>query len=211
MTSRPAAAQPPATGGRRPDPTRRSAHSRNAILAASLQLVGEVGYARLTIEAIAARAGVGKQTIYRWWPSKAAVLLDAFTDGKGEDAPAALPDTGDIEADLKAVLRATADEFSDPSFEAPYRALAVAGAEDAELSREFDARLGDNAGVELYAARLRAAREAGELAPDADVRLAAEMLTGAFFQRWLNRRGELDHAFCDGLVDLVMSGLRPRL
>lgn len=60
-----------------PDATRRSDRSRRAILDAALTLVGEVGYNKLTIEAIAARAGVGKQTIYRWWPSKAAVLLDA--------------------------------------------------------------------------------------------------------------------------------------
>ncbi|NJP66073.1 TetR/AcrR family transcriptional regulator [Streptomyces spiramenti] len=196
---------------RRPDPARRNARSRAAILGASLQLVGEVGYARLTIEAIAARAGVGKQTIYRWWPSKAAVLLDAFTEsGGGEGAEdAAVPDTGDLGADLRAVLRATADEFSDPEFEAPYRALAVAGAQDAELSREFDARLAD-IGTELYVARLRSAREAGQIRDDVDLRLAAEMLTGPFFQRWLARRGPLDHAFTDALVDAVLAGLRPR-
>lgn len=63
-----------------PDSSRRSDRSRRAIHEAALALVGEVGYARTTIEGIAARAGVGKQTIYRWWPSKAAVLLDAFLD-----------------------------------------------------------------------------------------------------------------------------------
>ena len=51
--------------------------SRQAILAAAMALAAEVGYSGLTIEAIAARAGVGKQTIYRWWPSKADVLLEA--------------------------------------------------------------------------------------------------------------------------------------
>lgn len=62
-----------------PDSSRRSERSRRAIFDAALTLVGEVGYDKLTIEGIASRAGVGKQTIYRWWPSKAAVLLDAFT------------------------------------------------------------------------------------------------------------------------------------
>ncbi|MFX4294454.1 TetR/AcrR family transcriptional regulator [Streptomyces bohaiensis] len=213
MSQRPDPDQPPAsgTGARRPpDPSRRNARSRAAILGASLQLVGEVGYARLTIEAIAARAGVGKQTIYRWWPSKAAVLLDAFTENGGEPgAEPAIPDTGDLAADLRAVLRATADEFSDPAFEAPYRALAIAGAQDADLSREFDARLAGG-GIEVYITRLRAARDAGQLREDVDLRLAAEMLTGPFFQRWLARRGPLDHDFTDALVDTVLAGLRPR-
>jgi AcrR family transcriptional regulator len=198
------------TTAKKPDPARRSPRSRRAILDASLQLVGEVGYARLTIEAIAARAGVGKQTIYRWWPSKAAVLLDAFTDPPGATGgDQRLPDTGDVAADLKTVLRATADEFSDPAFEAPYRALAVAGAQDAELGREFRERFSDS-GVRVYADRLRAAQATGELAAGLDPALAAELLLGAFAQRWLSRSGPLDHAFTDGLVDLLLHGLRPR-
>ncbi|MGD9485664.1 TetR/AcrR family transcriptional regulator [Streptomyces sp. TRM70308] len=199
-----------ASGTRAPDVSRRSERSRRAILEASLELVGEVGYHKLTIEAIASRAGVGKQTIYRWWPSKAAVLLDAFT-ARTEDADydAGIPDTGDLAADLKAVLRATADEFSDPAFEAPYRALAIAGAADAELSREFAARL-DEPGHAVYLRRLRAAQEAGEIRGDADLRLALDLLLAPFFQRWLTRRGELSHAYTDALVDLVLAGLRPR-
>ena len=59
----------------RPCPGTRSDTSRRAILDAAFKLVGEVGYAKLTMEGIAARAGVGKQTIYRWWPSKGAVLF----------------------------------------------------------------------------------------------------------------------------------------
>jgi AcrR family transcriptional regulator len=57
---------------------KRSAESRMAILVAAFELVGEIGYAGLTIEGIANRAGCGKQTIYRWWPSKAHVLLEAL-------------------------------------------------------------------------------------------------------------------------------------
>ena len=67
------------TGDRKPpDPTRRSERSRQAILTATADLLGEVGYSKLAVEAIAARAGVGKQTIYRWWPDKGAVVLDAY-------------------------------------------------------------------------------------------------------------------------------------
>ncbi|GGU53071.1 TetR family transcriptional regulator [Streptomyces albospinus] len=192
-----------------PDASRRSERSRRAIFDAALALVGEVGYDKLTIEGIAARAGVGKQTIYRWWPSKAAVLLDAFSAGVEEYDRQGLPDTGDLAADLKFVLRATADEFNDAAWQAPYRALAAAGANDEELSRTFVGRLMEP-GIRVYVERLRAAQEAGEVAPDIDVRIAAEMLLSPFSQRWLMRTGELTHDYVDTLVDQVLRGLRPR-
>ncbi|MFH8572358.1 TetR/AcrR family transcriptional regulator [Streptomyces sp. NPDC017993] len=191
-----------------PDASRRSERSRRAIFDAALALVGEVGYDKLTIEGIASRAGVGKQTIYRWWPSKAAVLLDAFTvdvDGYEEG----MPNTGDLATDLKAVLRATADEFNNPAFQAPYRALAAAGANDEELSRTFVSRLLEP-GIGVYVDRIRAAQEAGEVAADIDPRIAAEMVLSPFSQRWLMRTGELTHEFVDTLVDLALRGLRAR-
>ncbi|MFI9026182.1 TetR/AcrR family transcriptional regulator [Streptomyces sp. NPDC053560] len=193
-----------------PDAARRSERSRRAIFDAALSLVGEVGYQRLTIEGIAGRAGVGKQTIYRWWPSKADVLLDAFTaEADVEGHATGLPDTGDLAADLKAVLRATVDEFRDPAFQAPYRALAVAGAADEQLSARFVERLLEP-GVRAYVERLRVAQEAGEIAAGVDLRIAAEMVLSPFSQRWLMRTGELTYAFTDSLVDTALAGIRPR-
>ena len=193
-----------------PDASRRSARSHGAILDASMELVGEVGYHRLTIEAIAARAGVGKQTIYRWWPSKAAVLLDALTAVVDDDSYAsALPDTGDLEADLKAVLRATVDEFTDAAFEAPYRALAIASADDAQLAARFNERLQDP-GLAVYAARLRAGQRAGQIDAGLDVGLAVEMLLAPFQQRWLARSGPLTYEFTDRLVEMCLRAFAPR-
>lgn len=207
MADKAAPDSPPGTAGG--TPTRRSERSRRAIFDAALALVGEVGYDKLTIEGIASRAGVGKQTIYRWWPSKAAVLLDAFTAGVDDYSAQGLPDTGDLAADLKSVLRATVDEFNDPAFQAPYRALAAAGANDEELSRAFVARLMEP-GTRVYIDRLRAAQEAGEVADGVDVRIATEMMLSPFSQRWLMRTGELTYGFVDTLVDQVLHGLRPR-
>ncbi|WP_329102553.1 TetR/AcrR family transcriptional regulator [Streptomyces sp. NBC_01439] len=195
-----------------PDATRRSDRSRRAILDAALTLVGEVGYNKLTIEAIAARAGVGKQTIYRWWPSKAAVLLDAslalFGDAETEVEWTGFPDTGDLAADLKHVLRATVDQFNDEKYDAPTRALTAAGATDPELGARFTEQLLEPQ-LALYEERLRAAREAGRLAPDADLRLTVEMLVGPLTYRWLMRTAPLTHAYTDALVDRVLGGVLP--
>ncbi|MEU8508423.1 TetR/AcrR family transcriptional regulator [Streptomyces brevispora] len=197
---------------RPPDPSRRSERSRRAIHDAALGLVGEVGYGRTTIEAIAARAGVGKQTIYRWWPSKAAVLLDAFIDlgnraarEAGEQA-AGFPDTGDLTADLKLVLRATVDELNDPAFEAPTRALAAAGIVDPQLGAEFVQKLLDP-GLQLYATRLRAAQEAGRVRAAVDPRIALELLVGPLTHRWLLRTLPLTHTYADAVVEYALHGI----
>ncbi|MEU9677701.1 TetR/AcrR family transcriptional regulator [Streptomyces parvus] len=207
-----------------PDSSRRSDRSRRAIHDAALALVTEVGYRRTTIEGIAARAGVGKQTIYRWWPSKAAVLMDAFLDlagraaedagsgagsgGTGEPAPG-IPDTGDLAADLKLVLRATVDELNDPALEAPTRALTAEGIVDAKLGAEFVHKLLDPQ-LALYVTRLRAAQEAGDVRADVDPRIALELLIGPLMHRWLLRTLPLTHAYADEVVDYAVGGLAPR-
>ncbi|MFG3283707.1 TetR/AcrR family transcriptional regulator [Streptomyces sp. NPDC048111] len=198
---------------RAPDSTRRSERSRRAIYDAALALVGEAGYGRTTIEGIAARAGVGKQTIYRWWPSKAEVLLEAFL-ARGEQAAEAvsdpaLPDTGDLAADLKQVLRLTVDELTDPGFEAPYRALAAEGVINPELGARFVSRLLEPS-LQLYVDRLRAAQEAGQVAAGVDARVAVELFVGPLTHRWLLRTLPLSHAYADSLVEYALRGIAPR-
>ncbi|MBD0710824.1 MULTISPECIES: TetR/AcrR family transcriptional regulator [unclassified Streptomyces] len=199
-----------------PDASRRSERSRRAIFDAALGLVTENGYAKTTIEGIAARAGVGKQTIYRWWPSKAAVLLDAFLDlaaraneGLGGDADSEIPDTGDLAADLRYVLRATVDELNDPTFDGPTRALAAEGIVDPELGARFtEALLEPQLG--FYVRRIEAAQAAGDIDPGVDPRTACELLVGPLHHRWLHRTLPLTHAYADSLVDLALRGLGTR-
>ncbi|MFD8273254.1 TetR/AcrR family transcriptional regulator [Streptomyces flaveolus] len=198
-----------------PDVTRRSARSRRAIYDAALALVAEAGYPRTTIEGIAARAGVGKQTIYRWWSSKADVLLEAFLDLGDQAAQAAgqesyaIPDTGDLAADLKAVLRATVDELTDPKFEAPSRALAAEGVVNEQLGREFVTKLLEPS-LQLYVDRLRAAQEAGQVRPEVDPRIALELFVSPLAQRWLQRTAPFGYDYTDTLVDYALYGLAPR-
>ncbi|MEV5647895.1 TetR/AcrR family transcriptional regulator [Nocardia sp. NPDC052254] len=188
----------------KPGSSRRSERSRQAILAATRALIAEVGYRKVSIESIAARAGVGKQTIYRWWPSKGAVIFESFlalgdTDGDG----VALPDTGDIEADLKLVMRATVAEFADPEFERPIRALNTEIINDPDLAEQYDRLLGRPMD-EAKKVRLRSAQQAGQLRADADLDLLLEVLYAPLQQRWLLRSGPLSESYADALVETAL-------
>ncbi|WP_290050185.1 TetR/AcrR family transcriptional regulator [Amycolatopsis solani] len=190
-----------------PDPTRRSETPRRAILAAALDLAGTLGYAKLSIEGIAQAAGVGKQTIYRWWPSKGALLFDAFLTLAGEGEDAALPDTGDLAADLKRVLRATITELEDPRYDLPMRALHTEIVHDPALAADYAKRL-DGPMRELKKARLRSAQRTGELAADLDLDVAIDLLWGPLLNRWLQRTGPLTPEYTDQVVDTALRGLR---
>jgi AcrR family transcriptional regulator len=194
---------------KKPDAARRSERSRRAILAATRELIVELGYAKVSIDAIAARAGVGKQTIYRWWPAKGAVVFDSVlelsADPSGEVA--ALPDTGDLEADLRLIMRATVAEFADPAFEAPIRALNTEIANDPELAALYRERLAAPVD-EAKKDRLRSAQRAGQLAPDADLDLMLEVLYAPLYQRWLLRTGPLTESYADALVAAALKAFR---
>ncbi|GLY64120.1 TetR family transcriptional regulator [Amycolatopsis taiwanensis] len=194
---------------KQPNPARRSERSRQAILTAARELVSEIGYAKLTIEAIAARAGVGKQTIYRWWPSKGAVIFDAFLalSESGPEQSMVLPDTGDLEADLKVVMRATVAEFADPAFEGPIRALNTEIINDPTLAAQYHEKLKGPVDA-AKKARLRSAQQAGQLAADADLDLALELLYAPLYQRWLFRSGPLTPEYADALVEAFLKAMR---
>ncbi len=199
----------PDTSKSEPDSSRRSEKSRQAILAATRELISEVGYRKVSIEAIAARAGVGKQTIYRWWPSKGAVIFESFLDLSESDGQGViLPDTGNIEADLKLVMRATVAEFADADFEKPVRALNTEIINDPELAAQYDRQLRRPVD-DAKKARLRSAQAAGQVRADADLDLMLEMLYAPVYQRWLLQYGPLDDAYADALVEHTLRAFQP--
>lgn len=185
---------------------RRNERSRQAILAAALQLLTETGYSDLTIEAIAARAGVGKQTIYRWWRGKGAVILDALTENLPDAV--ALPDTGDLRADLREVIRATVAEFADPKLSATTRALTIETLADDALADQVRDRL-LRPQLDAVRARLESGRAAGQVRPGAPLDQVVELLFGPIYHRWLLRNGPLTEAYADGVVDLVLAAITP--
>ncbi|MDO9378840.1 MAG: TetR/AcrR family transcriptional regulator [Nocardioidaceae bacterium] len=152
--------------------------TRSRVHAAVLLLVMENGYGQLTMEGIASRAGVSKQTLYRTWPSRSAVLFDALLGRSGgEDVE--VPDTGDLAADLEALILATVEEMTDPPMNRLLRAVTADIQSDDPLASELSTRL---LAPQLDAVTARVAR-AGITDPEE----AVELLYGAVLHRWLLR------------------------
>src|SRR5829696_3322985 len=144
----------------------RSEEARQAVLEAADDLLVERGFAGVTIEGIAARAGVAKQTIYRWWSSKVDVLLDTFIDDMAEHLTP--PDHGDLGRDLRAHLGRLADFLAQSDPGAVFRALAGQAQHDPDLAARLRS---DYLGQQRARDRVPLLRaiERGQLPPDVDI------------------------------------------
>lgn len=139
----------------------RNEETRLAILDATRSELASRGWDTLSFERIAAVAGVGKQTLYRWWPTKAALVSEMVTAGGILPVgPVAVSD--DVHADVTAWMLAVARVYDDPDAAAVLQAIIAAVAEDADLSANYDERITTAARTRL-AERLRLAVEAGAL------------------------------------------------
>jgi AcrR family transcriptional regulator len=167
-------------GTRRPHTgRRRNEAARQAILDAALRLIGQADGAAVTVETIAAQAGVGKQTIYRWWPSKYAILLEVMTERARVDVP--IPDTGTLVGDLEAFLTATflgATSAPTSSLLRTVMAEAQRDPQAAEVLREFTS--GRRAALRQILDR---GQTSGELPLGADLDLMADQAYGLFWYR----------------------------
>ncbi|MFD7429357.1 TetR/AcrR family transcriptional regulator [Streptomyces sp. NPDC059818] len=187
-----------------PSSLRRSESSRRATLDAALALCTEKGYGRVTVEAIAARAGVSKKTIYRWWPSKSAVLLEAFTEALVQGNPPT--DTDDIAADLRTHVNGAVAVLSVPPFGPAYAGILSEIHHDDELAETVRTQLIEPRFEEVVT-RLRVAQERGRIPPGADLRLAVEMLYGPVYYRHLLRKPMQDPEAVAALVDRVLRSM----
>ncbi|MBB6347689.1 TetR/AcrR family transcriptional regulator [Nonomuraea muscovyensis] len=177
------------------------------IMRTTLDLAREVGYAKLSIEAVAARAGVGKHTVYRRWPSRGLLFLDAVLslNTAGLDHP----DTGDIVADLREVMTRAADLLSRPPWGPLYQDLIGEAQHDPEVAAALNRRFIEPQTANTLA-RLRAAKDQGQLAPDFDLDLAFEILSGPLYYRLLITQQPLTHAYIDRVLHALFAGLSPR-
>lgn len=177
---------------------KRSEGARQAILDASLELLHENGYAALTTDAIARRAGTSKQTIYRWWNDKAEVVLEALA-ATGRSIRA--PQTGDLEGDLTAFLQATFRLLRGPN--AAGVALKALMAH-AQLEAEFAPHFARFIGARREALRGVLVRHEARLVRDVDA--CVDSLFGAMWYRLLIGHAPLDARFARELAALVARG-----
>ena len=181
---------------------RRNPEAERAILEAAEAIMAEEGIAGFSIEAVAKRARAGKPTIYRWWPDKAALLLDVYHRHK----PASVHmDTGSVEGDVLAFLTGVFAHWGDTGAGAVFRFVIA----EAQRDETAAASLADYAAErriqsgEIFASGI--AR--GELAADIDIGLAADMLAGFIWQRLLTGRIERDPAQLAQVARQMVQGL----
>ncbi|MFI6299394.1 TetR/AcrR family transcriptional regulator [Nonomuraea sp. NPDC050790] len=182
----------------------RSEHARVAVMQAADDLLLERGFAALTVEGIAAAAGVAKQTIYRWWPSKTAILFDAYV----LDAAEHFTDTdhGDLGPDLRDRLSQLATFLTRPDTHAVFCALAGQAQHDPAVAARFRTDV-----MDPQRARdrqpLQRALQRGHLGTGFDIEAALDELTGPIYYRILLTNQSLPRTYTDQLVTHLLGRL----
>src|SRR5438477_3420955 len=184
----------------------RSEDARKAILRSTLRLLQVTGFPDLSIESIAANADVGKATVYRWWPNKAALVADAFSSSADEELR--FPNTGSVRDDvaiqmkhLVRVLRGRRGRI--------VAALIGGGQSDPELIQAFRDRFMMPRRQEAYQT-LRRGMARRELPEHVDLDLALDILYGSLYMRFLIRQTGLTEDYVEQVVALVFDGAAKR-
>ena len=171
-----------------------------------LELLRERGFDAVAIEAVAQRAGINKTTIYRWWPSKDALVADALTHS--ELLELVVPDTGSLRGDLVALVgqvRRLLSGAATAPIATTVFAAAASAPELAALTQDFFA---DRLSREQVIFDRAIAR--GEIGAGADIMLAIDLAMGAVWTRIMLRQQETGPDFDSQVADLLLNGLSPR-
>lgn len=200
--------EPPAHGKRnqrkfhRPPGRPRSEPARLAILRTTLRLLAQNGFSDLRMEDVAAHARVGKTTVYRWWPDKAALVTDAFASSTNRKLH--FPDTGSVRTDINQQMRQVIKIFRSRRGRI-LSAILAAGQSDGKVIAAFRERFMKPRRQEAYAT-LRRGIKRGELRKDVDMDLLLDSLYGPIYMRFLIRHDSLTPDFVDQLCELVLPG-----
>jgi AcrR family transcriptional regulator len=189
-------------------PTRgrpRSEKARQAILDAATQLLLAQGLSAASMDAVAQRAGVSKATIYRWWPSKETLALDALYADWAAAGPAPR-DTGTLRGDLLSLLRPWTRLAGRQSYARVIAALLSETHTDPAFAREYRRRVVEPRRELAKAVLLRAA-DRGEIPSDTDTDIALDLIYGPLYHRLLHGHAKLDDRFVRDVVDLALNGL----
>ena len=196
--------------GASPTPARRpggrSARVRADVIAATLAELGERGYAALSLESIARRAGVHKTTLYRRWGTREELVLDAMLERAG--AHISVPDTGSLRGDLLELARTAAANAASPEVAAMARAVAAESPRDGRLAaanRRFWAER-----LALDGAMVERAIERGEVAAGTEPVRVIEAVIGPIHLRLLLTGEPVDDSFLEEIVDVVVDGVARR-
>jgi AcrR family transcriptional regulator len=202
MTAAETETMPGAPVPRRPG-RRRNEDSRDAILRAATELVVQQGYAAVSIEGIAQRAGTGKQTIYRWWPSKGDVLMEALA--RKADIRIPLPDTGSWPADLRRLLDDSFALARTPQISELLRALMVEAESDPAFGTRFRAEFVERRRLAV-ATLVDRARRRGDLPQGLTAGFAADVILGTLWYRLLVYPQAFDDQLARHLTALLTTG-----
>jgi AcrR family transcriptional regulator len=193
-----------------PAPSRgrpRSSDADRAILAAASELLAERGLAAMSIEEVAARAGVGKATIYRRWPSKGLLALDAFVISFRAEQP--LPDTGSLRGDLLAALRSWVRAVTETAAGRLLASLIAEAQHDLELHTAWRDRVLEPLRAQHRIMLSRAAGR-GEISPSVDIEVVLDLFFGAAQHRLLLGHLPMTGDFIVSVVDVILSGIETR-
>lgn len=176
-----------------------------AITVAVLDELALHGYGRLSMEAVAKRAEVGKSALYRRWPSKQDMVVAALSEFSVPLAE--VPDTGSLRGDLLATVRAVHDWLTHPRFATILPDLTAEAARTPALAEAIAATIGEPRRA-LGAVTLRRAVERGELPADLDVEIALDLVAAPVYWRLSVRRAEVEPDYLERLVDHLMRALQ---
>jgi AcrR family transcriptional regulator len=198
----PGAAPPLAEAARRGRP--RSEEAGRAILRAATELLAERGLAGMSIEEVAARAGVGKATIYRRWNSKGVLALDAFLAEFQGQQP--LPDTGTLRGDLLSALRAWVRAVTRTEAGPMLAGLIAEAQHDKELAQAWRERVVGPLRAQ-HKIMLQRAIERGEIPAGTDKDVVLDLFFGAAYHRLLQGHLPLTDRFVRAVVDMIVAGI----
>ena len=182
----------------------RSEKARKAILRAAAELLLVHGLGAVSMDAVAERARVSKATIYRWWPSKEMLALDALLDWAAARVPTR--DTGSLRGDLLALIPPWVREIRGGPFARVIAALISEAQSDARFADSYRTHFVEPRREAMRAAFARA-RDRREVAADLDVEVALDLLYGAVYHRLLQGHAELTDRFAQEVVDLALRGI----